>query len=550
MQLAARGRQAPLRELALASLLTLAVAALLLGLGPAPGDAPAHLYRTFLVENGSFVWDNFWYAGHYPLASYSLLYYLPAALVGNLPLVVAGAVLSTVLFATIAYRTWELAALWPVRLFGVFAAAPLFTGLYSYSLGFAALLGALRALQARRAPLGILLAVLTLGLSPLAFVFLCLVLFALVLAERRLTARVAVVAAALGLIGAAQLAVLHLFPSPGRYPFSWVDLVAVIAVCSTGAILANGADRGHMIKAFFVVWGLGSIVAFLASTPIGDNWTRLREFVLPLMLLTATLARFRPRRLAIFALAGALAYNLVPFLMLVPYRLDSRPERAAFWAPATAYIRAHSGPNYRVEVVPTAAHWEAYWIPRGGLPLARGWYRQLDIVDNPLLYGGQLTGPLYRHWLRRLGIKYVVLPATKLDFVAAPAEARLLRSASSGLRPVFRNATTTIYELANAAPLLSGSAVAQITSFGHTTVAGQVTAPGRYLLRVRYNPYWSGPTRSYCVRATANGMTELVMRKPGSFALTVPNGFESLFHSLTSAGELRCPTGAATRLGR
>ena len=542
MQLAARGRQAPLRELALASLLTLAVAALLLGLGPAPGDAPAHLYRTFLVEIGSFVWDNFWYAGHYPLASYSLLYYLPAALVGNLPLVVAGAVVSTILFAAIAYRTWELAALWPVRLFGIFAAAPLFTGLYSYSLGLAALLGALRALQARRSLLGILLAVLTLGLSPLAFVFLCLVLFALLLAERRLTARVAAVAAALGLIGAGQLAVLHLFPSPGLYPFSWVDLVAVIAVCTTGAILANGAERGDVLKAFFVVWGLGSIVAFLASTPVGDNWTRLHEFVFPLMLLTATLARFRPRRLAIFALTGALAYNLVPFLMLVPYRLDSRPERAAFWAPAVSYIRAHSGPNYRVEVVPTAAHWEAYWIPRGGLPLARGWYRQLDVVDNPLLYRKRLTGPLYRQWLRRLGIKYVVLPATKLDSVAAPVEAQLLRAGGSGLRLVFRSATTRIYELAEAAPLLSGPAAARITTFGHTTIAGHVAAPGRYLLRVRYNPYWGGAARSYCVRETASGMTELLMRKRGSFALSVPNWLESLFHSLTSAGKLRCPT--------
>ena len=185
MQLAARGRQAPRRELALASLLTLAMAALLLGLEPAPGDAPAHLYRTFLVEHGSFVSDNFWYAGHYPLASYSLLYYLPAALVGNLPLVVAGTVVSTILFAAIAYRIWELAALWPVRLFGIFAAALLFTGLYSYSLGFAAVLGALRALQARRSLLGILLAVLTLGLSPLAFVFLCLVLFALLAIRSR-----------------------------------------------------------------------------------------------------------------------------------------------------------------------------------------------------------------------------------------------------------------------------------------------------------------------------------------------------------------------------
>ena len=178
--------------------------------------------------------------------------------------------------------------------------------------------------------------------------------------------------------------------------------------------------------------------------------------------------------------------------------------------------------------------------------MARGWYRQLDVVDNPILYKKHLTGPLYGQWLRHLGIRYVVLPETKLDFVAAPVEASLLRSGKSGLVPVFRSATTTIYELANAAPLLSGPAAARITTFGHTTIAGYVAAPGHYLLRVRYNPYWSSTAHSYCVREKASGMTELVMRKRGSFALTVPNGLESLFHSLTSAGKLRC----LTRLGR
>jgi hypothetical protein len=537
---AGTGTRPPRRELLIASLLTLVVASLLLGLGPAPGDAPAHLYRTFLVEHGSFLWDNFWYAGHYPLASYSLLYYLPAAVVGNLPLVVAGAVVSTILFAAIAYRRWESAALWPVRLFGVFAAAPLFTGLYSYSLGFAALLAALRALQARRAALGILFAVVTLGLSPLAFVFLCLVLFALLVAERRLTTRVAAVAVALMVLAAGQVAVLKLFSSPGRYPFSWVDLVAVLSVCVLGALLARGADGGDVIKAFFVVWGIGSVISFLVPTAIGDNWTRLREFVFPLMLLTASLARFRPRRLAVFALTVALAYNLVPYLMLIPFRMDSRPEHAGFWAPSLAFVRSHSGPGYRVEVVPTAAHWEAYWVPRSGLPMARGWYRQLDISDNPQLYSGKLTSATYRAWLRRLGIRYVILASTRLDPVAAPAEARILRSGRSGLRPVFHDATSTVYELADAQPLLTGAAAARITGFGHTTITGHVDAPGPYLLRVRFNPYWSSPSPTFCVRATASGMTDLVMRRAGAFTLVSPNGFESLYRSLRSANTLSC----------
>lgn len=133
------------REFAVLAALTALVAAVLLTLGPAPGDAPAHLYRTLLVRHGALVWDNFWYAGSYPLGSYSLLYYFPAALVGNVPLVFAAAVLSTVLFSSIATREWGRAALWPARAFGVLAAAPMFTGLYAYSLGLVAMLGALRA---------------------------------------------------------------------------------------------------------------------------------------------------------------------------------------------------------------------------------------------------------------------------------------------------------------------------------------------------------------------------------------------------------------------
>src|SRR5579859_6610579 len=124
------------REILLGAALTAVVAAVLLRWGPAPGDAPAHLYRTLLVREGAFVWDNFWYSGNYPLASYSLLYYLPAAVFGNLPIVVVSAVTSTMLFGSIALRQWGDAARWPTRAFGVLAAAPVFTGLYSYSLGF------------------------------------------------------------------------------------------------------------------------------------------------------------------------------------------------------------------------------------------------------------------------------------------------------------------------------------------------------------------------------------------------------------------------------
>src|SRR5215211_6225340 len=105
----------PRREALLAGALACAGAALLILLAPPTGDAPAHLYRTLLVREGVLVWDNLWYGGHYPLASYSLLYYLPAAVVGNLPLVFAAVVLSAAFFASLLEREWGEAGHWPAR---------------------------------------------------------------------------------------------------------------------------------------------------------------------------------------------------------------------------------------------------------------------------------------------------------------------------------------------------------------------------------------------------------------------------------------------------
>ena len=387
------------RELLLGAALTAAFAGLVLAFGPAPGDAPVHLYRTFLVRDGALVWDNFWYAGTYPLASYSLLYYLPAALVGNLPLVFAAAVASTVLFSSIALREWGSAAVWPARVFGVLAAAPLFTGLYAYTLGFAAMLAALKLLQLRRPWLAALFATLTVGFSPLAFAFLCLIVGSYAVSRRQIARRNVWFGVGLVVAAGIEVAALVLFPGAGNgvYPFHWIDFVAVLGVTTLGVLVARKTRGAGPLVAFYVLWGLGSVVIYIVPSPLGDNWTRLSAFVFPIMLLTASLAGFQPRRLVVFALAAAFAYNVVPYALLVPSRLNNDTQQASFWRPAIRFLRAHAQPGYRVEVVPTAEHWEAYWIPKSGLPLARGWYRQLDVTDNPALYTNDLDAPAYRH---------------------------------------------------------------------------------------------------------------------------------------------------------
>jgi hypothetical protein len=529
------------RELLIGAALTAAFAALLLAVGPAPGDAPAHLYRTLLVRHGALVWDNYWYEGNYPLASYSLLYYLPAALVGNLPLVFAASVVATMLFSSLALREWGSAALWPSRVFGVLAAAPLFTGLYAYSLGFTTMLGALKALQTRRPWLAILLAALTVGFSPLAFAFLCLVLAAVLVTRRKLSRRTLTIALGLAAVAAVEGAALALFPmGTGVYPFHWIDFLGVLGTCVLGGLVARRARAGGQLLAwFYALWGFGSVVLYVVPTPLGDNWTRLSAFALPLMMLTASLAGFRPRRLVVLAIAVACAYNVTPYLLLIPYRLDNRPASAAFWRPALAFLDRHAQPGYRVEVVPTAAHWESYWIPKAGFPLARGWYRQLDTVENAMLYAKHLDASAYVRWLRRSAVQYVLLAATPLDWDGGPQEARILRSPASGLRLVFRSEDWTIYELPHPTPLLTGPGRAKVTHFGHTTIRGVVSQPGTYLLRAHYNPYWRLSGRG-CVRKGPATMTWLRLTRPGPFALSVGESPDQLLDALTAKHSGRC----------
>jgi hypothetical protein len=535
-------RFSPRRELLVGAALTAAFAVLVHTVGPAPGDAPVHLYRTFLVRDGALVWDNFWYAGTYPLASYSLLYYLPAALVGNLPLVFFAAVASTVLFASIAQRQWGTAAIWPSRVFGVFAAAPMFTGLYAYSLGFTAMLATLKLLQLRRLRLAVVLAALTVGFSPLAFAFLCLIVGAYAVSRGQIARRHLWFGVGLAAAAGIEVLALVLFPGGGGgvYPFHWINFITVLGVAILGVLLARRARGAGPLVAFYALWGLGSVVLYVVPSPLGDNWTRLGAFIFPVMLLTASLAGFQPRRLVVLALAVAFAYNVVPYALLVPSRLGNDTQQASFWRPAIRFLRAHEQVGFRVEVVPTAEHWEAYWIPKSGLPLARGWYRQLDVVDNPALYAKHLDASAYRHWLRSAAVRYVLLSTTApLDWDGGPQEANVVRSPESGLRVVFRSSNWTIYELPHATPLLTGPAAPVVTSFGHTAIHGQVFAAGRYLMRAHYSPYLR-LQGSGCVAPGPDQMTYLDLTRPQRFALSVPGTPDGLVRELFDDTEATC----------
>jgi hypothetical protein len=151
------------------------------------------------------------------------------------------------------------------------------------------------------------------------------------------------------------------------------------------------------------------------------------------------------------------------------------------------YLRAHLSPSYRVEAVDTAGHWEAAYLAEAGIPIVRGWFRQSDFPQNEVLYDAVGRGA-YLHWLRSMGVRYVVLTTAPVDY-SARREALLLRGGRSGLPLVFRSPTTSIYRVPHPRPIVTGPARASVLALHTSSIAFHVAAPGTYHVAVRYTPY-------------------------------------------------------------
>lgn len=506
---------------------------------PRGGDAAAHLYRTLLVEHGALLWDNLWFAGQYPLVSYSLFYYLPAALFGNPALAATAVVASGLLFASIVVRAFGAAARWPAYAFAAVAGGQFFTGDYPYTAGFAALLATLWALQRGRTWVAVACAALTLGCSPLAFLFLGLALLALWVNSSRPRSQILILGGSLLVLVGVELGALLLFPSPGMYyPFTLWRLVLGVPVGLLGIALSSRSRAARPLLWLFVVWTVATLVAYLVPSPVGHNLLRPAAMVFPLMLLAAVLCRFRPRWLAYAAVAVAFAANVGPYVATVITRSDPA-ARASYWAPLLRYVGTHAAPGYRLEVVPTINHWEAYYVPRAGFAIARGWYQQLDNGVNPSLNHGSLSATAYRRWLRGVGVRYVVL-AADTPAAGSVSEARLLRSGTSGLVRVYHGSDGSVYELLRATPILTGPGAPAITSVSFSGIRGRTSRPGTYLLRVHYTPFWRVRVGGLCLRRAPGGMTRLDVRRPGPFFLSAAETAGTLFDMVVEGDGAAC----------
>ena len=201
----------------------------------APTSRPTSSSCTCTSSTAFALWTNYWYAGRYTFVGYSVLYYPLAALAGIRLLAVISVAASTAAFTLVIRQTWGESTVWATRFFALVAAASVVSAAYPYGLGLALALTALVALVRRHLGWFGVLAALTLAASPLAFLFLLLVLAAAGVSRtrREIIRKPAAIAASICALG---LLVWRLFPDHvDPYPFATSELLAALAFCGVSA---------------------------------------------------------------------------------------------------------------------------------------------------------------------------------------------------------------------------------------------------------------------------------------------------------------------------
>jgi hypothetical protein len=488
-----------------------AVAALLAWLGPPGSDLAAHAYqRTLFLEHGFTLWNNFWYAGRYSFVTYSLIYYPLAAALGIKLLAVATVALASLAFAVILWREWGPTTRWSSRSFAVVWAGIVLSAAFPFALGIALALLALWALQAEARWRFALLAALTLAASPVAFLLLVIVLAGVALARRREVPRNWLPVLAIALAGGVELVLWRLFPGGGNYPYSFAELAAGITFCVLGLGFTWRVESARVLRFVFAVYLAALVVSYLVPSAVGENVARMRYAAIPVALLILSLRHWRPLVPGFIVLALAVSWNLTPLAYSFVNGQQDATASASTWTGAIAFLKAHAGPNTRVETVDTTGHWGTVYLADANIPLARGWFRQDDFPQNQLLYGK--VGPrAYLRWLHGLGVGYVVLARAPLDY-SSRAEAALIESGRAGLAPVYDDGTIAIYQVPAFRPIVTGPGKPRVEKMTQTRIVVGVTQGGTYRIAVRWSPYWRASNG--CLSKGADGMLRLTTLQP------------------------------------
>ena len=487
-------------------LVALALAGLYLILDPSSADHAAQQFRTGLFElEGPATWNNLWFGGHH-IPGYSVLFPPLGALIGTRMVGAVAAVLAALLFASVAERRWGEKARYGVLWFAAGTSISLFTGRLTFALGVTVGMLAVVALQRGYRRTAFCLALVCPLASPVAALFLACAGLAYWIAERR---RDGLVLAACAFAATLLLAIA--FPEGGTEPFAGTSFSP--ALLAAIAVFVALPKEERLLRTGIAIYAVALTASFLVANPMGGNATRMGALLLGPLLLCALWGRERDRWMLVLLVPLLVYWQWSPVVRDLQSVDDQPNVHAQYYAPIVGFLHAEMrGDPARVEVVPTASHWESAIVPPAHIPIARGWERQLDRKLDPLFYTPTLGAAKYHRWLDRLAVRYVALSNGPLDY-AGRNEASLIQGGLSYLRPVFHSADWTIYEVRHAIPLAQRPArLVQLEPDGFSLYAPH---PGNYLVRVRHSTYFSLSDGVGCVAESPGGFTEVSMARAG-----------------------------------
>jgi hypothetical protein len=521
--------------------LSSALALLMLLWSPPVGDLAAQVFRTELFRDaGLAIWNGSWYGGHYTL-TYSVLFPPLAALLGPQVVAALAVIASSYLFDRLVRDRWGAEARWATLWFAAGVVTLLADGQLTFALGVAFGLAALRCLQTGRTKLAVLAAAACPLASPVAAAFLAGVVAAGMLERggRASRAGIAVAGVALSLVLVPNLA----FPEAGVFPFAFSSYIAIPLWCLSALFLLRGLPEERQLRRVILCYLLAGTLVWLVPNALGGNAVRLGALFGGPVLAAALLAhrpqvsRYSRPMLAFLALAmaGGLYWQLTASVSQIARSVGDPSTTRAYFAPAADWLRTHGAESMRIEVPPTANHWEsAYLAP--SFELARGWLRQLDTTRDDVFYDpDELTHASYGAWLRDNAISFVALPDAPLDY-SSVAERRLILDAPSYLRMRWSSPHWRIYEVRGAKPLVApvGGSAAEVLWVGRQGFALDVERPGDFLVRVNFTPYWSIVRGRGCILHRGDWTVARAAR-PGTFRVAADFSLGRAWNAVTGA---------------
>ncbi len=513
--------------------ITAALAVPYLIFAPYSADLAAASYRSDLFAKSGFtLWDNSWYGGHH-LPAYSLLAPALGSLVGPRLVAALSMVAVAALFAKLIdgghfpARATRVASVW----LALGAAIGLLSSRVPFDLGLAIALASLVLAQRGLWPAALALAVLASVASPVAGAFLALAALAWALAGPARPWPGGLTVAALTPI----LVLTVVFPEGGSQPFvASAYYPALAGVIAVGCLIPS---EQRTLRIGVLLYALTLTGAYLVASAVGGNSDRLAAlFAGPLA--ACLLVSERPPELRSWR--GRTLVVLVPLFLYWQANAPvtdfasaaSDPAvHASYYSPLLDELDVldvgYSGRPARIEVVPTADHWEARWVAPH-VPIARGWERQLDKLRNGVFYETTpLSATRYRAWIEQTAVSYIALPDAPLDY-SARGEAALLRTgAVSGLREVWRSSHWRLFAVRNPTPLVQLPAT--LTSLASDSLTLHAPRPGTYTVRVRFTPYWALAGGDGCVAQAPDEWTQIHARRAGAFHLVIRFSFARIF---------------------